>query len=112
MKNTILTLTALFIGLISTAQVDTPFDKKLFKEQKDAFKVAQKHIEEGDMYYMAYSKDYRAAVSEYLQANAFNPNSADLNYKIGMCYYNFDKYKMKTYFEKAYQLKPDRKSVV
>ncbi|MFT4600165.1 MAG: outer membrane protein OmpA-like peptidoglycan-associated protein [Arenicella sp.] len=106
MKNYALILLTLFIGLSSFAQVDTPFDKKLFKEQKDQFKVAEKHLEEGNAFYMAYSIDYRQAVSEYLQANAFNPNSADLNYKIGLCYYHFDKYKMKTYFEKAYSLKP------
>lgn len=106
MKNLGLTLAVLFITASIFAQVETPFDKKLFKEQKDQFKEAEKHLQEGDAFYMAYSVDYRKAVAEYLQANKFNPNSSELNYKIGMCYFNFDKYQMKEYFEKAYSLKP------
>jgi len=90
---------------VSFAQ-DKPFDKKLFKEQKSEFKEALGHISEGDDLMMGYPADYRAAVNEYLKANKFNPNSADLNYKIGICYYNFDKFKMKTFIEKAYKLKP------
>jgi len=106
MKKLQLLILTLMFASVSLAQTETPFDKKLFKEQKDQFKVALKHYEEGDAYYMAYSVDYRKAVSEYLQAYDFNPNSSELNYKIGMCYYNFDKYKMKKYFETAYKLKP------
>ena len=106
MKNLGLTLAVLFLTASLYSQMETPFDKKLFKEQKDQFKVAEKHLQEGDAFYMAYSVDYRKAVAEYLQANKFNPNSSELNYKIGMCYFNFDKYQMKTYFEKAYSLKP------
>lgn len=85
---------------------DVPFDKALFKERKDEFKAAVDNIEVGDANFNAFPPNYQNAVSYYLQANSFNPNSADLNYKIGMCYLNFDKYQMKMYFEKAYQLKP------
>ena len=88
------------------AQPDVPFDKALFKDQKDQFKIAEDQIKSGDALYYGYPPNYFAAVNFYLQANEFNPNSADLNYKIGMCYLNFDKYQMKKYFEKAYQLKP------
>lgn len=85
---------------------DVPFEKDLFKERKEEFKAAVDNIELGDGFFYGYPPDYQKAVSYYLQANAFNPNSADLNYKIGMCYLNFDKYQMKQYFEKAYNLKP------
>ncbi|MBI3135685.1 MAG: OmpA family protein [Bacteroidetes bacterium] len=93
------------IGLNAWLQ-DVPFDKALFKERKEEFKVAEEELKTGDALYLGFPADHQAAVGHYLKANAFNPNSADLNYKIGICYLNFDKYQMKTYFEKAYNLKP------
>jgi outer membrane protein OmpA-like peptidoglycan-associated protein len=104
-KYTILVLLTVFAGF-TFAQPDKPFEKQYFKDNKDAFKAAMKHYEEGDALYNSFPPDYSGAVAEYLIAHKFNPNSSDLNYKIGMCYYNFDKYKMKEYFEKAYKLKP------
>lgn len=96
----------LVLAIVSTASFlqDVPFEKDLFKERKDEFKAAVENIEIGDANFYAYN--YPLAVSYYLKAHAFNPRSGDLNYKIGMCYVKFDKYKMKTYFESAYQLKP------
>ncbi len=106
MKNFHLAILFVLIGAVGFAQTETPFDKKLFKEQKDAFKTASKNIEEGDALMYGFPPNYHDAVGYYLKANDFNPNSSDLNYKIGICYYNFDKYKMRPYFEKAYSLKP------
>jgi len=105
MKNIFYILTLCLISNFSFAQ-DTPFDKKLFKEQKAEFKEAMNHIDAGDEFLNGYPADYRSAVSEFLKANTFNPKSADLNYKIGICYYGFDKFKMKKYIETAYKLKP------
>lgn len=85
---------------------DVPFDKALFKDRKEEFKVAEEELQTGDMFFESYPQDYQSALSHYLKAYAFNPNSGDLNFKIGICYLNFDKYKMKPYFEKAYNLKP------
>ena len=106
MKKLLSTLTIILFSLASLAQADKPFEKKLFPDQKDAFKEAVKHYEEGDAFFNAYIPDYRKAADEYLLAYKFNPLSADLNYKIGLCYYNFDKFKMKKYFLDAYKLKP------
>ncbi|MBK6953532.1 MAG: OmpA family protein [Crocinitomicaceae bacterium] len=103
MKKYILLFALALIGSSSFLQ-DVPFEKDLFKERKDEFKLAVENIEAGDANVYAYN--YPLAVTYYLKANAFNPNSGDLNYKIGLCYVQFDKYQMKTYFEKAYQLKP------
>ena len=103
----LIVLISLFAGISYTQ--DVPFDKKLFKERKDEFKVAMKHYETGDEHMIAtpsQAPDYQSALNEFLQAYKFNPKSADLNYKIGLCYYNLDKYKMGKYFEDAYQLKP------
>jgi outer membrane protein OmpA-like peptidoglycan-associated protein/Tol biopolymer transport system component len=103
MKKYILLFTLALIGTSSFLQ-DVPFEKDRFKERKDEFKLAVENIEAGDA--NVYAFNYPLAVSYYLKANAFNPSSGDLNYKIGLCYVQFDKYQMKTYFEKAYQLKP------
>src|SRR5690606_8609015 len=106
-KISLLLLTALIAGF-SFSQ-DVPFDKSLFKDQKDEFKEALKHYEEGSLKIDITSgkaPDFHGAIDEFLQAYKFNPKSADLNYKMGICYYNVDKYMMLPYFEAAYQLKP------
>src|SRR5687767_2493492 len=105
MKKSLLITLFSVLGLNAWLQ-DVPFDKALFKERKDEFKIAEDELKAGDALFLAYPADYQAAVGHYLKANAFNPNSGDLNYKIGVCYLNFDKYQMKPYFEKAYNLKP------
>lgn len=105
MKKAVLYFLFLLTGISSVAQ-DVPFDKALFKERKDEFKVAEDNLKEGDFYFGSYPPNYYMALPFYLKANAFNPNSGDLNYKIAICYLNIDKYKMKEYFEKAYNLKP------
>ena len=85
---------------------DVPFEKDLFKGRKDEFKAAVKHIKIGDDMRLGYPADYRGAVNEYMMAYEFNPKSADLNYKIGLAYFHFDKHSMGQYFEAAYELKP------
>lgn len=107
-KRSILLLAVnLVLGTTLFAQTETPFDKKLFKEQKDAFKAAEDEIKEGDDLFLdPYAPNPRGAVKHYLKANEFNPNSSELNFKIALCYQAFDKYKMKKYAEHAYQLKP------
>ncbi len=99
---------------------NVPFDKKLFKENKSEFKEALKHLKSGDEYllYTPLNKigvlspmeklgiNFRSALNEYLIAYKFNSKSADLNYKIGICYDNIDKYKMEKYIFEAFNLKP------
>ncbi|MCG8573982.1 MAG: OmpA family protein [Flavobacteriales bacterium] len=107
MLKPIFIILCLIYGIQLSAQVETPFDKKLFKEQKDQFKEAMNHIKEGDnLLFDPMIPRPRAAVIHYLKANEFNPNSSELNFKIAQCYLAFDKYKMKPYVEKAYKLKP------
>lgn len=105
MKRVLATLLLAVLAVTVNAQ-DVPFDKKLFKERKDEFKAAMKEYEEGDMYFNGYPPEYSKAIPHYLKAYKFNPKSADLNYKLGICYYNTDKYKMRKYFYDATQLKP------
>lgn len=105
MKKIALIIFLAVIGNVALAQ-DVPFDKANFKDQKDQFKAANTHYEQGDNYMNGFPPDWRLAIAEYQEAYKFNPKSADLNYKMGVCYFNFDKYQMKKYFEAAYSLKP------
>ncbi len=105
-------------------------DKKLFKEAKrhyengnDQFKVAQAKTAQDlewfvkEYHYMPNSiseldgmgmEEFRLALDEYLIANQFNPNSATLNFKIAVCYFNIPSQKIMglTYIEKAMKLNP------
>lgn len=110
MKNLILSITCIFAISLSFSQTDTPFEKSLFKDKKDAFKEARKNLEEGDAHFEGKSNrfmipQYEAAIPFYEKAYAFNPNSSDLNLKLGVCYMNsFHKYNSLDYFKTAYKL--------
>ena len=84
------------------------FDKNLFKDRKDEFKIASKNLEQGDeLFNMMPFPLYSQALPFYEAANNFNPNNGDLNFKIGMCHIRSNmKFKALEYFEKAYKLKP------
>jgi len=98
-----LLLVLLTIGLFINAQ-DVAFKKKNFDDQ-EAFKVAQKNLKDGNKKYI--SKSYSDALSYFLKANEFNPNNADLNFKIGISYLKSEEQpKSLTYFKKAKQLDP------
>lgn len=78
-----------------------PFDKKIFKERKEEFKAAKNNLDEGEDLFNIFpttflnitSDDYKGRMFNYrialpylYKANKFNPNNAELNYKIGRCY--------------------------
>jgi len=104
----LLILWSLLVVVSASAQTDTPFDKEFFpEEQKDALKDAKKQIKEGDKFYEDDIPIYSLAIEYYLKANKFNPNSAQLNYKIGKCYIKtIQKPKSLTYLETARILNP------
>ncbi len=108
MKQFLTILTAVLCTGMLFAQVDTPFDKSAFKEDKDGLKEAVKNIDQGDKFYLAQPfADYKSALPFYEKAYSFNPNNADLNYKIGMCYINTNfRTRSLPYFEKALKLNP------
>ncbi len=102
----------LFIGLIlitSTiaAQQNVEFVKDNFKDDKAGLKEAVKYMEAGDNTRLQGEYFYRFALNNYLKANDFNPNNAELNYKIGESYL-YSNYKLKAipYLEKALKLNP------
>ncbi|OFY24362.1 MAG: hypothetical protein A2W98_00050 [Bacteroidetes bacterium GWF2_33_38] len=97
----------LFLSNIIFAQ-NVEFDKDNFSSDKEGFKEAYKNLKEGDKQY-AYgaSGTYVLALEYFLLAQKFNPNNADLNYKIGSCYLysNMETRKCLQYFKKALELK-------
>jgi outer membrane protein OmpA-like peptidoglycan-associated protein len=120
-------LASVFYFVLSTfnsfAQ-DVPFDKNLFKERKEEFKIAKEKLEEGYKIYEIYPSTYidfnerdyvdrlatyREALPLLFEANKFNPDNAELNYRIGRCYLMNAVYKEEAvpHFEKALKLNPN-----
>lgn len=83
------------------------FSKENFSSNPDGFKEAQSNLRKGDDFFKN-GGFYIKALEYYLKANDFNPENADLNYKIGVCYLSSSfKYKAITHLEKARKLNPD-----
>ncbi len=81
------------------------FSKSNFPEDKSKLKDAVSALKEGDFHFYEGPSHYSYALPEYQKAYEFNPNNADLNYKIGVCYLNtLYKIRSEEYLEKAYQL--------
>ena len=129
-------LVVLAIAALSAGAQNVDFNKDNFKDRKDEYKVAKEQWEDGNKlfetgygYYvesakmfadkykfypttinevdMAGYEQFQAALPLYTKANEFNPNNAQLNYRIGFIYLNSNyKLKAKQYFEKALSLNP------
>ena len=84
------------------------FEKSNFKDNKKLFKGAMKDIKAGDELLEISPGLSKAALDYYLSANELNPNSAQLNYKIGYCYLNtiFKIFSIH-FLEKAFRLDPN-----
>jgi outer membrane protein OmpA-like peptidoglycan-associated protein len=107
MKKVLLLLT-LFTAQFVMAQ-NVEFDRKNFKDDTKGLKKALDSIKEGDKYYEMPSEWHFHCIPFYLAANTFNPNNAQLNYKIGDCYLSpFSPFKIMAipFLEKAYKLNP------
>ncbi|MFH2140936.1 MAG: OmpA family protein [Bacteroidota bacterium] len=88
---------------LSVSQSDTPFEKDFFKNDKEGFKNAMDNLYDGDDYYR--DSSYALALGYFLKANSFNPNSSELNYKIGICYLNsINSSKALDFLTKSYEL--------
>ncbi|MCK4749017.1 MAG: tetratricopeptide repeat protein, partial [Bacteroidales bacterium] len=91
------------------AQEDVKIRKKEFKTGVDiGFKEAWKSVKEGDKYYREGKGTFGMARDHYLYANQYNPDNAELHYKIGACYlFTDDKYVAINYLRQAYDLSED-----
>ncbi len=107
MKKIIYILTLVLFTIQLSAQ-NVEFDKKIFKNDKDGFKAAMKNLDEGnDLWELGVSGGYKMALEYYIKANDFNPNNANLNYKIGVCYIkSSSQEKSLDYLLKAVKLDP------
>ncbi len=85
MKKVIVIIVAISIfSIAGLAQNNSvPFEKGLFKNRKSEFKVAEKQYKEGMEIYDKGEPYWSAAISFLEQANEFNPNNAELNYRLG-----------------------------
>ncbi len=95
-----------FLGTIVLAQ-NVEFDKANFKDRKDAFKEAVKNLEKGDEYFEIGLHFFKEALPFYERANEFNPNNAELNYKLGRCYLVTKDQRALSHLEKALKLNPN-----
>lgn len=100
----------LAIALIFTSGLfaqNVEFDKSNFKDDKDGFKTAKDNLKAGDDLYFQGPGFYKDAIAPYEAANTFNPNNAELNFKLGDCYLaSMFKFKALPHLEKAEKLNP------
>ena len=109
--------TTLLLAAFCTVSViaqNVEFKSANFKDDKEGYKRAEESLKKGDEHLtlgndaVALVNDpglnFKQAVRFYLKSQEFNPNSAELNMKIGNCYlYTTDKTKAFPYIKKAYE---------
>ena len=111
-------LTAIVLGLsVQTFAQNVEFKSSNFKDDKEGFKKAEAAIDQGNELFKAanealflvqdFGLNYKKALQQYEIAQKFNPNNAELNFKIGVCHaHSNDPSKCISYFKKAKQLDP------
>src|SRR3972149_3380613 len=94
-----------FIGVTTGFSQNIDFTKENFSGKEEGLKEAQSKVKKGDELFKAGVQMYSRALENYLKANDFNSENADLNYKIGVCYlYSSFKQKAIPHLEKARKL--------
>src|SRR5690606_35853817 len=107
MKNLLLIIAILSYSC-GYAHCDVAFVKDNVTHDIDGFKNARYNLKEGDKIFNEGNTNYmNLALPFYEKAFAFNPNNADLNYKLGVCYlFSPEKRKCLEYFQKSYAINP------
>lgn len=93
------------------------FKSSNFKDNKEGFKKAEDAITKGDEFFKIANEafflvkspgtNYQKALKEYEVAQKFNPNNAELNFKIGACHANSSNpYKSIAFIKTAKKLDP------
>lgn len=112
MKKIIILFSFLGVLAVNAQQKDVPFDKANFKDKskKAGFKDALKNFDQGnDAFYgnVTGYPQFHKALDFYEKAYAYNPHSADLNYRIGVSHlHDLEKMKALEFLQSAYSLKP------
>ena len=108
MRGTLASLCCLVALAPAIAQdTDTPFDKDHFQD-RDGLQAALAAIKDGNGHFEYGANHFRLAIPLYEKAHAFNPNNAEVNMKLGLCYLN-GRYRHLSlpYFKRAVQLDPN-----
>ena len=116
MLKTLIALVTLAICSVSYSQ-NVEFKSSNFKDKKEEFKKAEAAISAGDEFFKLANEaffmvkspgsNYQKALKQYEIAQKFNPNCAELNFKIGACYANStNPLKSIEYIKKAKTLDP------
>ena len=109
----LLVTVVLFSGLAQAQNVE--FKAANFKDDKEGFKKAIENLKKGDEYYELGNaaifdtkdpgKNFKYAIVYFKKAQAFNPNNAELNFKLGVSYsYTNEKYRTPKLIYKANEL--------
>lgn len=112
-KKIVLTcLMAAILGVgFAQKRSDIPFEKEFFKENKAEFKEAKKWLQAGLALIdvpEGFYPNYKAAIPMLKKAYVFNPRSADLCFKLGICEINSSyKFDALHFFQEAYELNPN-----
>lgn len=107
MKKVFFSLVKLFFFYTFMLSQNVEFTKQNFPHDKAGLSEALKNLQMGDRIFVQGEGRYIDALEYYIKANNFNPNNAQLNYKIGICYLKTpEQEKSIEHFEKAYKLNP------
>jgi outer membrane protein OmpA-like peptidoglycan-associated protein len=106
MKTIFLTACSLCCFCFALKAQNIRFEKEYFPNDKTGLKYAKDQVKEGDKIYMAgVAAYYNLAIPYYEAAQSFNPNNAEINYKLGECYLH-SAYKLRCleFFVRSYAL--------
>ena len=108
MKYIALLLVLVFVTSVLDAQQRLPVKKGEFKVIDVGLQEAWKSIKEGNKLFDEGLGTFREARNYYLKAYRYNPNNAELNYNLGLCYlFSDEKYEAIKYLSKAAKSDPD-----
>lgn len=96
MKMRILPVILLILSCLTSVGQNVAFTKNNFPGKEDAFKQALSYFKKGNDYFFFGPDAYEKALDNFLKAFEFNPNNAELNFKIGVCYL-YSSYKLKSF---------------
>ncbi len=107
MKTTqILTFALLLFSLTAYNQVNKAIKVENFSSKED-FEIAQNYYFQGNDYYDDGIEWYDKALENYKKVHELIQDNAELNYKMGVCYYYAnDHFHALEHYNKAYQLDP------
>lgn len=105
MKTTFITLISIIlIGFSAYSQNNKEFELENFKSKAD-YEKAIKLLYTADDYYDDGIDAYDKALEYFLKASELNPDNAELNFKMGICYYyTNNNFESLNYYNKAIQL--------